>query len=268
VIIAQITDTHVRRKGDLLHHMIHTGRELRRAVAVLNAAIPRPAMVVATGDLVERGLAKEYRRLRKILAELELPVYLVPGNHDDRDALREGFPEHRYLPRKGPLSYVIESRPVRLIALDTTRGGRAREGELDATRLAWLDETLSLAPAVPTLVAMHHPPFDVGIGPVDRGPLRGRDEFARVIAGHPQVARIVCGQIHRFHAAVVGGAEAVSVPSTAHQLILGTDGGELPYAVRIEPPALALHRWTGRTIVTALVRTNERAVAPLLRAVS
>lgn len=136
MLIAQITDTHVRRKGDLLHHMIHTGRDLRRAVAVINAAEPQPALVVATGDLVDRGKTKEYKRLRKILAGLRAPVYLVPGNHDDRDALRETFSDHRYLPERGPLCYAIESRPVRLVALDTTRRGRSPKGEVDAARLA------------------------------------------------------------------------------------------------------------------------------------
>jgi 3',5'-cyclic AMP phosphodiesterase CpdA len=35
--------------------------------------------VVATGDLVDRGKTKEYRRLRKILADLAIPVYLIPA---------------------------------------------------------------------------------------------------------------------------------------------------------------------------------------------
>ncbi|HEX3464650.1 MAG TPA: phosphodiesterase [Candidatus Elarobacter sp.] len=268
VLIAQITDTHVRRKGDLLHHMIHTGRELRRAVEALNAAVPRPSLVVATGDLVDRGKPKEYKRLRKILGELEMPVFLVPGNHDDRAALREAFPEHAYLPPKGPLCYAVESRPVRLVALDTTRRARAPGGELDDARLDWLDRTLRAAPATPTLIAMHHPPFEIGLAPLDAQALRGRAELARIVAAHPQVARIVCGHVHRFHEALVGGATAVSIPSTAHQLILEATGGGLPYTVRVEPPAFAFHRWTGRAIVTEIVRTSERETARPLRAVS
>src|SRR6202011_1840199 len=190
----------------------------------LNGLVPRPAYVVATGDLVERGKPSEYRRLRRFLAELRLAIYLVPGNHDDRDALRAEFREHRYLPAKGPLCYVVESRPVRLVVLDTTRRSRAPGGELDAPRLLWLDDVLRRAPATPTLIAMHHPPFDVGIAPVDAHALRGRDEFARIVASHPQVARIVCGHIHRLHKALVGGAPATSVPSTAQQLVV--DAGE------------------------------------------
>lgn len=264
VLIAQITDTHIRRKGDLLHHMIHTGRELRRAVDVLNAAAPQPAFVVATGDLVERGKAKEYKRLRKILDELRMPVYLLPGNHDDRDALRDAFPDHAYLPSKGPLCYAIESRPVRLVALDTTRRSRAPGGELDEARLAWLDRTLALAPAAPTLLAMHHPPFPIGVAPLDRDLLHGRADLARILAAHPQVVRVVCGHVHRFHETVVGGAAAVTVPSTAHQLVVDDKAPGLPYTVRLEPPAVAYHRWTGGTIVTEIVRTNEQAAVRTL----
>lgn len=268
VLIAQITDTHIRRKGDLLHHMIHTGRDLRRAIEVINTAVPRPALVVATGDLVDRGKAKEYKRLRKLLGELRMPFYLLPGNHDDRDALRLAFPDHDYLPPNGPLCYAIESRPVRLVALDTTRRRRAPGGELDAERLAWLDDTLRLAAAVPTIVAMHHPPFEVGVAPVDAHALRGRDELARILAVHPQVVRIICGHVHRFHEAALEGVTAVSVPSTAHQLVVDGGPAGIPYTVRVEPPAVAYHRWTGRTIVTEIVRTNEPESGRALRAVS
>lgn len=183
MLIAQITDMHIRRKGDLLHHMIHTGRELRRCVAAINALPVPPAFVVATGDLVDRGKRKEYRRLHKILAGLSVPCFLVAGNHDDREGLRETFPEHHYLPRAGPLSYVVETRPVRLVALDTVRPGRAH-GELDAGRLAWLDARLREAPATPTLIAMHHPPFATGAGPLDAKPLKG----ARRLGGRHRVA--------------------------------------------------------------------------------
>ena len=59
MIIAQMTDTHVRRKGKLLHHMINTAKRLRKAVRLLNAIEPRPDVVVATGDLVESGKRKD-----------------------------------------------------------------------------------------------------------------------------------------------------------------------------------------------------------------
>jgi Icc protein len=96
MLIAQITDTHIRPKGKLLHHMVHTARSLRRCVERLEALEPRPDVVIATGDLVDRGKSKEYRRLRKILERLTIPLFVIPGNHDDRDALRDAFRDHAF----------------------------------------------------------------------------------------------------------------------------------------------------------------------------
>jgi len=80
--------------------------------------------VLATGDLVDAGSRAEYELLKELLAPLRAPVYLLPGNHDDRDALRATFADHGYL-RNHPryCQYVIDSLPVRLIALDTVVQG-------------------------------------------------------------------------------------------------------------------------------------------------
>jgi hypothetical protein len=117
----------------------------------------------------------------------------------------------------------------------------------------------------PTLIAMHHPPFDTGIAPVDAHPLRGRDELAALIAAHPQVVRLIGGHIHRACEVPFGGTIASTAPSTAHQLIVdrGTSGA---YALRVERPAFALHRWTGRALVTSICSTTETETS--LRAVS
>ena len=53
-----------------------------------------------------------------------MPVHLIPGNHDARDALRAAFADHAYLPTTGFLHYTIEGRPVRLVALDTLVPGK------------------------------------------------------------------------------------------------------------------------------------------------
>ena len=68
------------------------------------------------------GRAAEYAVLRELidpLAALGAPVYLMPGNHDDRDALRRSFPEHRYLGEGAFVQYAVDVGPLRLLALDT-----------------------------------------------------------------------------------------------------------------------------------------------------
>jgi 3',5'-cyclic-AMP phosphodiesterase len=245
MVIAQITDTHIKPEGVLAYGRVDTAAYLARAVEHLLALRPRPDVVLATGDLVDGGLPEEYRRLRHLLAPLSMPVYLIPGNHDDREALAGAFTDHAYLPRGGQfMHYVIESHPVRLIALDTLVPGRIG-GELCAERLVWLRARLAAAPTRPTLVFMHHPPFVTGIAQMDAHGLANAGAFAEIVRGHPQIERIVCGHLHRPIQSRVGGILASTAPSTAHQVAL--DLAEEPLAFTMEPPACQLHVWSAET---------------------
>ena len=92
MIVAQISDMHVKRRGHVLHHMPHVAGPLRRALADIAKLQPAPDFVVATGDLTEGGAPAEYARLRELIERCPLPIYLIPGNHDRVDALRSAFP--------------------------------------------------------------------------------------------------------------------------------------------------------------------------------
>ncbi len=92
--IAQLTDCHVVAAGGTLFGWVDPNARLAAAVAYLNRLAPRPKAVVLSGDLVDSGKPEEYRALRAILDGLDMPFYLLPGNHDDRDNLRAAFPDH------------------------------------------------------------------------------------------------------------------------------------------------------------------------------
>ncbi len=244
MLIAQISDTHISTPESVNDRHYHTAEHLGRAVAHLNALAPRPDLVLATGDLVERGEVVEYERLHSLLAALEMPVYLIPGNHDDRDNLRRVFADHGYLPRDSPfIQYVLDQWPLRLVALDTLIPGESG-GRLCAERLAWLDARLAEQPARPTLAFMHHPPFVTGMRKMDEMGLDGVEGLAAVIRRHPQVERIVCGHLHRSIVRRFAGTVACTSPATAHQLAL--DLGPSPrLATVMEPPGCLLHLWLG-----------------------
>ena len=70
MLIAQISDMHVKPPGELLYDRIDTAGFLERAVAHVNALDPRPDIVIATGDLVDGGKAEEYALLKRLLAPL------------------------------------------------------------------------------------------------------------------------------------------------------------------------------------------------------
>ncbi|RAI25083.1 phosphodiesterase, partial [Rhodoplanes serenus] len=81
--------------------------------------------------------------------------------------MRTAFAGKGYLPIDGRLDFVVETRPVRLIGLDSLWEGHG-SGRLEPESLAFLAETLAAAPDVPTVVALHHPPFVCGIAHMDR----------------------------------------------------------------------------------------------------
>jgi 3',5'-cyclic AMP phosphodiesterase CpdA len=149
-----------------------------------------------TGDLVDHGEPEEYEQLRHLLARLSMPVFVIPGNHDAREPLREAFRGAGYLPVDGYLQYAIEDYPLRLVALDTLVPGK-HVGMLCAERLGWLDATLAAQPDRPTVILMHHPPFATGITYMDNYGLDNAAGLAQIVARHPQVERIVCGHLHR-----------------------------------------------------------------------
>jgi 3',5'-cyclic AMP phosphodiesterase CpdA len=236
MLIAQISDPHVRVPGRLLYDAIDTGGYLARAVAA------RPDVTLITGDLVDAGAPAEYAYLRELLAGLPMPYRLIPGNHDARPALRAAFPDHAYLAVAGGfVQYVDESFPVRLVGLDSLDEGR-EGGRLCPQRLAWLEAALAEAPPRPTLIFVHHVPFRTGIVHCDAQTFIGAEAFAAIVARYPNVERVVAGHVHRPMQARWAGTLATSCPSTAHQFALDlTPGDKLDYV--LEPPAYQLHTW-------------------------
>jgi 3',5'-cyclic AMP phosphodiesterase CpdA len=258
MILAQVTDTHIRLPGRLAYGRVDTAAALARAVAALNVLHPQPDRVLLTGDLVDFGRADEYAHLKSILSLLRAPYLLLPGNHDERGQLRAAFPEHEYLGTEGFIQYAMALGPLRLVALDTVIPMRG-DGELCEWRLAWLDETLAAEPGMPTLVMMHHPPFATGIGHMDKIGLAGSERFAEVIARHPQVERIICGHLHRPIQCRVANTVASTCPAPCHQVALDLRV-DAPSAFVLEPPGYQLHHWiegTGLVTHTAVLGDYE-----------
>jgi 3',5'-cyclic AMP phosphodiesterase CpdA len=251
-LLVQLSDTHIRLPAELAYRRVDTSAFLAQAVTTV-MALPQPASaVVVTGDLTDFGRPGEYAQLRALLSPLTCPVYLLPGNHDDRDALRAAFADHDYLRQSEGafVQYAVDIGGLRLVTIDSTVA-RAPHGELDDARLDWLDRTLTQDRTTPTIVAMHHPPFRTFIGHMDEiGLQAGTDELAAVIRRHPQVERIVCGHLHRSIQARFAGTLAMTAPSTAHAVAFDL-ANDAPSEFKMEPPGFLVHAWSETARVTS-----------------
>lgn len=233
-LLAQLSDFHVGAdwaEGDPL-------AGFAAVVDALHAMPPRPAAVLVSGDLADHATDVEYAQVRDGLASIGAPVYVLPGNHDDRRAL------HRHFGVPGasgePVQYSVELGPLRLIVLDTTRPGED-PGTLDRERLAWLDSELAAAPGSPTLIAMHHPPLVIGLPAWDADglPASDRASLADVVERHPQVRRIVAGHVHRAMIGELAGRTVLTAPSTYVQARPNFVSGEIE--LTREPAGFVLH---------------------------
>jgi 3',5'-cyclic AMP phosphodiesterase CpdA len=261
MLIAQVTDIHLGFEPDNPREFNRL--RLDQVISHLSGMSPRPDMLLATGDLIDRGDGDSYRRLRNALDGCPFPVWLCMGNHDNRENFAVWFPE---IPSEdGFVQYEVDSGELRLLILDTLEEGR-HGGAFCEARADWLKAKLAEQPDKPTLIVMHHPPVEVGIDWMNTHP----DEpwvtrFAAAIAGHSHIVGLVCGHLHRPISVGWRGTNIAICASTAPQVALdlnpidpdGPDGRPMIIA---DPPAFALHRWNGRELVSHFDVAEEHPV--------
>jgi len=246
MLIAQITDLHVTRVNELLAGRVDTRAALGACIDRLASLDPRPDLLLLTGDLTETATDEEYGFLVAALEKLGMPYLAVPGNHDDRAAMRRAFPGMAQGEADAPFCHVTDRQdwPLRLVGLDSIVPRRS-EGSLCPTRLDWLEgEFKKSTPQRPALVFMHHPPFRTGIAPMDAcGILDGLPAFRDLVDGHAQsIAGILCGHVHRVIHASLSGVPVLLAPSSAHQITLDLLA-DAPLTFSLEPPKIVLHDW-------------------------
>lgn len=274
MLIAQITDIHIGFDPD--NPAEYNRKRLDEVLDVLIEGPNRPDLLLATGDLTDRGDDDSYRRLANAFSRCPFPVWPSVGNHDLRDSFHARFPG--FDDGNGFVQYTVELPDLRLVTVDTLEEGR-HGGAFCDQRAAWLDAELAKDSAKPTYIVMHHPPVESGIEWMNTDP----DEpwvgvFTDVVQRHPQVRGLICGHLHRSVTVAWEGRTVAICSSTAPQVSLDlrpideNKPDDRPMIVA-EDPAYALHRWNGRELVsfydhagahTMLAKYDER-LQPLVR---
>ena len=225
----------------------------RKVVEDIAAYAPAIDAAIFTGDLVDGGTEENYALLKDILAPLDMPVFVVPGNHDTRVGLRAAFRDTLSFPSDGTAHYAARIGGIRLLALDTLVDGQVY-GTLDDAQLAWLDQTLAADHPGPTIVAVHHPPCPSGMDALDVMALRGgKDRLGQILSGITGPVVVLAGHIHRPFQAFWNGAfcQVGGGPSFQHALDLRPNApepgrAEEPYAYFIlrfaDDVSLTIHK--------------------------
>lgn len=261
MLLAQVTDIHLGFDPD--NPSEFNRKRLDQALKSLCEMTPQPDLLLATGDLVDRGDQDSYQRLEEAFSNLPFPVHMCLGNHDLRGPFQKQFPD---VPTAGGyVQYEIDDGPLRLLFLDTLEEGR-HGGAFCDVRAQWLAERLAEKPDKPTLLILHHPPVESGIAWMNTDP---REPWVSVLAdtmaGHDQIKGMITGHLHRNISTSFEGTSLSICASTAPQVAFdlepidpeNPDGRNMIVA---DPPAIALHWWNGKQLVSHFETAEEHVM--------
>ncbi len=227
--ILQITDTHLYASPDGRLLGLNTLDCLQQVIELARQA-PAAELVVASGDLTHDGSADAYQRVRECFAPLGVPVYCLPGNHDEAGMLKA----HLQTPPFHTRPALIHGR-WQLLLLDSTVPGR-EGGHVSEAELAALDQALTRHRNLHALVFVHHQPVPVGSAWLDTMAIDNPDALFAVLDRHPQTRAIVWGHVHQEFDSQSKDIRLLATPSTCLQFMPGSKD----FSVDTRPPGF---RW-------------------------
>ena len=152
-----LSDLHISNPNVTDEHLFSdTTQTFEHVKSLIVTLEPKPEFIVVSGDLTNRGDRESYLELRRLLADMNVPLLLALGNHDDREAFYEVVLEQ---PERGdaPYDYARDFDGLRVIVLDSSAANQVY-GSLEPEQFTWLEVELAANPETPKLVVIHHPP--------------------------------------------------------------------------------------------------------------
>lgn len=260
--IVHVSDTHVVAAPHRLYGLDPRER-LARAVADIGLRHDDADLCVVTGDLAHWGEADAYAAFAGAWDTVTIPTVFLIGNHDDRETFTRVVPG-AMVDADGFVQGRREIGDLTCLFLDTVAEG-THAGAFCARRRGRLARTLEDIPGE-VAIFMHHPPFAVGVAPMDAIALADAEAFAAVLEPHrARIRHLFFGHLHR---PVFGSWRGISYSGTRglnHQLSLDghlrVDGREASPDIvgSREPPGYAVALIAEDRVVVHAVDVGDAA---------
>jgi len=211
-----------------------------------------PELVIASGDLANRGRVTELEQAKALLDRLPVPTLAVPGNHDIPYTFpaRVTRPWDRFAAVFGTTDPVLRTESAVVCGLNSARPWRHQGGQLDAARLEAAATALSDAPpdALRVVVCHHHlagAPWRTS----RKLPLKHRDRTLRSLAA-AGAELVLGGHIHQSTAVERHAFEALEDDARGSLVLATAPGFGRPRPHRPgEANGLHIVRWTDAEIL-------------------
>ena len=227
-----VADTHVNEADGESTSPCVTNRfandRARHVFDDIAAMDPPPSFVVHLGDIVHPvpslpTFAQAVERFKAIAAPLQVPLHVVPGNHDVGDKRIDWMPADQvcddylaiYRAAFGADFHAFDQDGARFVFLNSlllNSGLPDEERQRD-----WLQKQIATAAGRRVFLFMHYPPYVHT--PDERGSYDNIDEPARgwLLAqiARPGVEAVFAGHVHNFWYDRIAQADFYMLPSTA-----------------------------------------------------
>ena len=225
-----------------------TYTSLQRVVAHYLASDWDADLIALTGDVIQDDSPEAYVHCRDLLAELDRPVFCVPGNHDVRSLMRDTLNE-------APFIYCgsAERGNWLLASVDSCAAGRAG-GAIREDEICRVESIIAASGADHVIVCLHHPPVPMHSAWLDSVGLDNGAEFLSRMVDTGRVRTVIFGHVHQAYDDVHDGIRVIATPSTCRQFLPLAD----EFAVDDKPPAYRrLSLGAGGDIVTETIWVSD-----------
>mgnify|MGYP000990965035 CR=1 FL=1 len=150
---AFISDTHIGSPNGSAEE------DLRRTVRDINA-MSDIAFVVLTGDITELGTNEEIKLAKQILDSLDVPWYIIPGNHDTGWSESGGV---MFTTVFGYDKFSFEFNGIKFLGCASGPYVRMSDGHVPRDAVNWLDKELKKVKKDQPVIFLNHYPIDNGL---------------------------------------------------------------------------------------------------------
>lgn len=146
---ALVTDTHIGNPNN--------DEDLQRTVDDINQNMPEIEFVIVSGDVTEFGSDEELTIAKNILEQLNMPIYVIPGNHDSNWS-ESGT--NSFLKIFGAETFGFEHNGYKFFGLPSGPNMRMGPGQIPREGIEWFKDELAQTDKSMPLIFVNHYPMD------------------------------------------------------------------------------------------------------------
>lgn len=212
-----ITDTHLNDRAGESFHGLNTKDSLESVLADSIMRYPDIDFLLFTGDISQTGNEESYSLFKSVIEQYDIPIYCLPGNHDNPDLLRQIVPTS---PNSSIKQFQFGKKSLVLL---NSWVENEHYGRISQHCLRQLGDYLKSNNDRFNIIAVHHPPVLVNSDWLDQIGLKNQAELLQVINNYSQKALLLFGHIHQEYDQLLNGLRLLATPSTCYQFKVNSD---------------------------------------------